>query len=455
VVSVGAGSVALPLRGRGALPADISASPASIQLGSVVLGEAVGSIVTVTNDGDEPASAPEAQITGAGAEAFAVTGCGAPLEAGSSCELAVQFRPTNDPAHAALLTPMLNVSSASGGSASVSLTARGLRPGGLDITPVAGASTTYQAAVNGSQSQLFNVTNTGDVDAGALTVSVANAGGSRNFELAPSGLATACQTGQVLAAGSSCSVAVVFRPVQAGASFAATITATSSGAGSDSIPLSGVAQALATLRSPDAAANFQSGATSPAFTWRIDNDGDVATGPLALGALPAGFTLAPAGNCPLNQATGLPPRTSCQLVVQFTPTQQPIQGQDQVLRGTITVSAGPLAVSLAVSGTIPRALAGRGQVCVQDSDCQPGLYSFCGSSGSNDLPNVCCDSACDGSSCNGCAGGPSGGTCGPLPVQSACVTTGTSRAGLCVVAGTCTEFCINDRSLTDQCLVAD
>jgi hypothetical protein len=284
---------------------------------------------------------------------------------------------------------------------------------------------------------------------------VANSAGGLSFELERSGVGTACQAGQVLPPGASCSVGVAFRPVQAGTSFGATLSATSSSAGSDSIALSGVAQALAALSSPDAAANFPNGNASPAFAWRIDNNGDVATGPLALGALPAGFTLAPTSDCPLNQAAGLPPRTSCQVVVQFTPTQQPIQGQDQVLRGTITLSAGEIAVSLGVSGTIPRALSGRGQVCVLDSDCQPGGFSFCGSSGRNDLPNVCCDSACDDSSCSGCAAGANGGTCGPLPLQSECITTGTSRAGLCLQGGLCTEFCITDQSITDQCLLAD
>lgn len=456
IVSVGAGSVALPLRGAGALAADITASPDSLQLGSAVLGEALSATVTVSNGGDEPASPPAFEVTGPGAEAFAVSGCEAQLEAGASCELTVAFRPTNDPAHAALLTPLLNITSASGGVASVSLTARGLRPGSLDIAAAAGATTAFQAAVNASQTQLFNITNSGGVDSGALSVSVANPAGRRNFELAPSGLATACQTGQQLAPGASCSVGVVFRPITAGASFAATLSVTSSGAGSDSIALSGVAQALATLSSPDAAASFPNGSESAAFAWRIDNDGDVATAPLTLGALPAGFTLAATSDCPLEQAAGLPPRTSCQLVVQFTPTQQAVQGQDQVLRGTITLSAGTLTLGLGVSGTIPRALAGRGQVCVVDSDCEPGVYSFCGSSGRNDLPNVCCDSACDESSCNGCSAGAAGGTCGPLPQQSECVTTGTSRAGMCLgTTGVCTEFCITDQSVTDQCLLAD
>jgi hypothetical protein len=453
VVSVGAGSVALPLRGVGTLPADLSAAPANVQLGSAVLGETRTAIVTVSNDGDEAASPPQTLITGAGAEAFSVSGCGAQLEPLTACDLTVAFSPTSDPAHTALLTPQLTIASVSGGSANVSLTGRGLRPGSLELTPAAGATTTYQATVNGTQTQVFNVTNTGGAASGALTVSVANPAGRRNFELTASGLATACQTGQVLPPGGSCSVGVVFRPVQPGAAFSATLSAASSGAGTDTIALAGVAQALAALSSPDAAASFPNGGASPEFAWRIDNAGDVGTGPLTIGALPVGFTLAPNGNCPVNQAAGLPARTSCTLVVRFTPTQQAIQGQDQVLRGTITVNAGLLSVALGVSGTIPRALAGRGQVCVTDADCLPGLYSICGSSGRNDLPNVCCDSLCRGSSCSGCSAGPAGGTCSPLPLESTCVTTGTSRAGLCLAAGACTEYCIIEQSLIDQCLL--
>jgi hypothetical protein len=455
IVSVAAGSVALPLRGTGTVPADIAAEPANVQLGSAVIGETRTATVTVTNEGDEAATAPQTQISGAGAEAFAVTGCGAQLAPLATCSLTVTFRPTQDPAHTGLLTPTLQITSASGGSANVSLTARGLRPGSLDITPATGASTAFQTPVNGSQTQNFNITNTGGVDSGALSVSVANPTGRRNFELVSSGQATACQAGQGLSAGSSCSVGVAFRPVQAGTNFSATLSATSSGAGTDSISLTGVAQALAALSSPTAAASFPNGVNSPEFVWRIDNTGDVATAPLTLGTLPAGFSQGTTGDCPFNQAGGLPARSSCRVPVRFTPTQPPVQGRDQVLQGTITVSAGQLAVSLGVTGTIPRALAGRGQVCVSDSDCQPGQFSFCGSSGSNDLPNVCCNSPCRDSSCSGCTAGANGGTCSPRPLQSECVTSGTGLEGLCTGSNACTEFCIFNQSLFDQCLLTD
>jgi hypothetical protein len=448
---VGAGSVALPVVGRGTLPADLSSSPANVQLGTAILGDTRSAIVTLTNDGDETASPPALQVVGPGAEAFEVAGCAEPLETQAQCELVVEFRPTNDPAHAGLLTPMLQIVSATGGSASVSLTGRGLRPGSLDITAAAGASTVFQTAVNGTQTQVFNITNSGGVASGTLTVSVANGVGRSNFGLTGSGLATACQTGQILEAGGSCSVGVAFRPVVAGTAFSATLSASSTAAGADSIALSGVAQALPTLRSPTAVASFPNGAASPEFVWRIDNDGDVATSPLSLGPIPQDFTLGVTGTCPLNQATGLPAHSSCLLAVRFSPQVQPVQGRDQILRGTLVVNAGVLSISLALSGTVPRALAGRGQACTQASDCLPGLYSFCGNSGSNDLPNVCCDAPCNDNSCSGCTAGPSGGTCTARALQSDCVSSG--RAGLCVQASICTEFCILDRSLLNACLL--
>lgn len=453
VVSVGAGSVVVPLLGTGTLPADIAAVPANVQLGSAVLQETRTATVRVTNEGDEPATAPETIITGLGAAAFSVAGCASAIPALTGCDLSVQFRPTLDPAHTGLLTPSLQISSASGGTVNVSLTARGLRPGSLEVAPTSGASTAFQTSVNGSQSQVFGVTNTGGVDSGALSISVTNPPGPRNFDLVSSGLATACQTGQVLTAGSTCDIGVVFRPTQAGTGFAATLAAASASAGTDSIALTGVAQALASLSSPAAAASFPNGTSSPSFTWRIDNNGDVATLPLTLGTVPTGFSLGAGGDCPLNQAGGLPARSSCQVIVSFTSQLAPVQGSDQVQQGILTISAGQQSVSLAVTGTIPRALAGRGQVCVRDSDCQPGLYSFCGSSGSNELPNVCCDSPCTGNSCDGCTAGASGGTCGPQPLESDCVTDDTSRAGVCLQASTCTEYCIVEQSLVDGCVL--
>jgi hypothetical protein len=241
VVSAGAGSAALPLRGTGTLPADIAAAPASVQLGDAILGESRSASVTLTNEGDEATSPPQMQISGIGSEAFGVSGCGAAIAALRSCELSVQFRPTADPAHTGLLTPSLVITSDVGGTANVSLTGRGLRPGSLEITPVTGSSTTFQAQVSGAQTQVFGITNTGGADSGAVTVSLTNPPGPRNFDLVSSGLATSCQTGQRLSAGSSCTVGVVFRPTQSGATLSATLTASSSGAGSDSIALTGSA----------------------------------------------------------------------------------------------------------------------------------------------------------------------------------------------------------------------
>jgi hypothetical protein len=453
VVSVGAGSVALPLRGTGTVPADISAAPATVQFGNAVLNETRTATVTVTNDGDETASPPQMQISGAGAEAFTVTGCGAPLNALASCPLTVSFHPTQDPAHTGLLTPTLLISSAAGGSANVALTARGLRPGSLDITPATGASVAFQTLVNGSQTQVFNIANTGGVESGALNVSVANPAGRRNFELVSSGQATACLTGQVLTAGSSCSVGVAFRPIAAGTNFTATLSASSSGAGTDSIALTGVAQALAVLSSPTANATFPNGSNSPEITWRIDNNGDVATPPLTLGAIPAGFSLGTTGDCPFNQAGGLPAHSSCRVPVRFSPTQQPVQGRDQQVLGTLIVNADRLSVSLGLTGTIPRALAGRGQSCGLDSDCQAGQFSVCGSTGGNGL-NVCCDSLCRDNPCSGCTTGANGGNCLPLGAGAECHTLGTNREGTCS-ANVCTEFCIPGQSTLGECLLGN
>lgn len=453
IVSVGAGSVAAPLHGTGTVPADISSTPATVQLGSAVLNEQRTATVTVTNDGDETASAPQTQISGPGADAFSVTGCGAQLVAAATCQLTVAFSPTQNPAHIGLLTPSLLISSAAGGSANVALTARGLRPGSLDITAAAGASTAFQAVVNASQTQGFNVANTGGVDSGALSVSLTNPAGRRTFELVSSGQATACQTGQVLTPGASCSLSVAFRPVSAGTDFSATLSVTSSAAGTDSIALTGVAQALASLSSPAGAAAFPNGSASPEFVWRIDNNGDVATQPMTIGTIPAGFSLGTTGDCPFNQVAGLPAHSSCRVPVRFSPTQPPTQGRDQVVSGTLTISAGQLSVSLSMTGTIPRALAGRGQSCVVDADCQAGEFSICGSSGSSSSPNVCCSSACRDNPCNGCTAGANGGTCSPRGQGAECTTPGTSRAGICSTTNACTEFCILDQSLLDQCLL--
>jgi hypothetical protein len=226
--------VAATLSGTGQIGAQISISPPTGSFGSVAVGATGQQTFTVSNGGDLSSGTPAVTLVGAD-PAFMITtnGCTAAITGGKSCSVTVQFAPTT----AGAKTGMLTVTATPGGTASAALSGAGLSPAVLSLTPATFDGGTVDV---GSQSApvTFVVTNTGMAASGV--VALANTGsGATSFAIT----SDTC-TGLQLAAGASCTVALVFKPTAFGAKSAmlgvsaspgASASATLTGTGRDTI----------------------------------------------------------------------------------------------------------------------------------------------------------------------------------------------------------------------------
>jgi len=159
---------------------------------------------------------------------------GTALSQGSSCTVVVSFRPASTGAKSASVRIASNASA----PASLSLVGEGMGGGGTGSGTLAvdTSALEFMAATNGvSQPRTVQVSNSGSA---ALTLS--GTGTTGPFQVV-NGASNSCANPQVLAAGASCSLSVVFNgPKQAGRS-TGTLTIPSSSGESKVINLSGTA----------------------------------------------------------------------------------------------------------------------------------------------------------------------------------------------------------------------
>jgi len=217
------------LTGTGATPPVLGVNPVSLSFSAQQPGVASApQTVTVSNTGGTPMANVGFQITGPAAASYSVgvTTCGATLSGGGSCTVQVIFTPAATGAIAATLT----VSSSTLGvtPASVSLNGSGQLFGGLGANP---AQLTFPAVGVGLSSAALPVTinNGANSAVSALTLAV-----SGPFALTQNTCAAS------LAAGASCTAAVVFQPITSGPATAVLTVSSSSVASPVSVALSGV-----------------------------------------------------------------------------------------------------------------------------------------------------------------------------------------------------------------------
>jgi hypothetical protein len=228
-------------RGVWQIPLLTAVSPAvpGISLNPVVLtfvAQAVGTesgaqTVVLTNSGNAPLTVSSIAVTGDFVESDGCTGVGTNvLAAGGTCAIAVRFLPSATGARTGVMTVYGN---APGGQGTVALGGTGTTAAAIVLTPVmlSFATTTVGAA---SAAQNITISNTGGTAAGLqLPVIVGS-----DFKIA----ANTC--GSTLAAGTGCTVSIVFAPLVAGAR-SGTFSITDD-AGTQTAALSGTGAAAAT-----------------------------------------------------------------------------------------------------------------------------------------------------------------------------------------------------------------
>lgn len=317
------------LSGTGVKPALLSVNPAQLSFSAQQIGGSGSTLaLTVSNTGGLSASNIGFQMTGQSAASFSIgaTTCGAILNSGASCAVQVTFKPTIAGANSAALT----VSSSTLGVAPVQvlLSGTGQTTNGLNISP---AQLSFIQSVIGQSSaaQTVTITNGSSITAAGLAVTV-----TAPFNLAQNFCGTS------LAAGASCTVAVVFTPSASG-TVAGTLTASSSTFTTPATAvLSGAAGAAGSVSVQPGQLNFSStgvGAISSTQTVTITNTSSaVALTDLAL-SVSSGFQLS--GN---TCAATLAPGAACTAQVALAPATTGAQS------GHLTVSSSALSASVQV-----------------------------------------------------------------------------------------------------------
>src|SRR5581483_150225 len=191
--SAGNSPQAVSLSGTGTGP-QASLTPTSLNFGNQTLGSSSGAqMVTLSNTGNAVLSITNVALSGSNVADFAISAnaCGSSLAAGASCSVAVMFTPTAIGSRTANLTL-----SGTGTGPQASLTPTSLNFGNQTLGSSSGA-------------QMVTLSNTGNA---VLSITNVALSGINVADFAIS--ANAC--GSSLAAGASCSVAVMFTPTAIG-----------------------------------------------------------------------------------------------------------------------------------------------------------------------------------------------------------------------------------------------
>ncbi|MDP9150959.1 MAG: choice-of-anchor D domain-containing protein [Myxococcota bacterium] len=204
--------VTVALAAKVIAPGQITISPAMKDLGGVPVGSSSGpASFAVTNTGMTATGPLGSALAGTSASELAIVdGCtGKTLAPMATCTVVITLSPvTSGPK-----TASLAVSGSPGGTGTASLTGSGLAPASLSITPTSHGFQVTLPSTAAPPSMTFVVSNAGSLPSTALTTGLVLASGTVATDFVPG--ADTC-TGQILAAMSSCSVTVQFRPMTVG-----------------------------------------------------------------------------------------------------------------------------------------------------------------------------------------------------------------------------------------------
>ncbi len=309
------GTATVSLTGTGATPAVLVVSPEIENLGDVETGTFGPShTITFMNTGGSPTGALMSTIGGTDAAdiKIATDGCSnQPLNAGSTCTLTLQLRPTTRGAKSGMLTMV----GAPGGTTVTTLTGRGLTPSALEVNPT---MQDFGTAVTNTMSEAtFTVRNGGEVTTGALMITL----GGVNFDefSLPN---DSCNT-TTLAFGATCSVTVRFRPTTVGPK-SATLRIRGTPGGDITAALSGTAAGPGALAITPASIDFGGivvGQSSTTRTFTVTNTGGAATGALSvsLGGTSASQFVVQTDTC-TGQSLAPSPGGMCTVSYQLRPS---------------------------------------------------------------------------------------------------------------------------------------
>jgi hypothetical protein len=326
------------------LGALLEVRPPAVDLGAVATGFASRARLSVVNAGNAPLSAPGVAWAAGNSSDYEIiqNQCTLDLAPGQSCELRVQFVPSQAGAAAAAL----EIFGGPGDPLRVPFSGEGFPAGNLILAPAVGSFEDYGGLRVGSQREsTFSLMNAGSAPSGVLSLRV----NRPEFSLLPAQPGE-CQPGLTdLAPSQLCNLRVAFTAAERGPA-EATLTAITPGAGSGSLNLLGTGLVAGVLETSNSTVDFagvvlgSSGFSSIQF----QNQGDE---PLVL----AGARLEPADvaefsiqNSSCGAGTLLAPGTSCEVGLEFRPTVEAEERSAELV--VETDGAEPLRVGLVGRG---------------------------------------------------------------------------------------------------------
>jgi hypothetical protein len=323
----------LSLSGIGLQPPAIDVSATQLTFPSQPVGQAgVPIALTITNSGGAPMANVGFQITGQSASSFSWTAstCGATLSNGNSCSIQVAFKPVSAGPQSGVL--VISASTSGVSPVQIGLSGIGQSAAGITINP---SQLSFTQATLGMQSQpqAATITNTSNVNAGALVLST-----SSPFTVSES------TCGSSLAAGANCTATIVFTPNKNAVVNGALTVSSSAFTDPGSAVLVGIGGAAGSIQVLPSSLTFAStgvGTTSTAQSVLLTNNGSVSLYSLAL-SMSGAFQLS-STTC----GVSLDPGASCTAQIAFSPT---IAGRQS---GTLAVSSPTLPANptAALSGT--------------------------------------------------------------------------------------------------------
>ncbi len=209
VSSTTGGTVGVDLSGTGTPPGTLTIAanaPANGNCGSALVGQTSATSATylVTNVGT---STTGAMTVSTGDPQFLANGCTGTLDPNMSCTITVYIKPS----HNGTISSSVQVSATPGGVAPANVSGTGLNPAAFSITSTSGFNFGSTQRDSGGSVFTFTATNTGDVMSNALTASTFTGTNGPSFLVTTDN----CQ-GQMVAAGSSCTVLAEFKPLLSG-----------------------------------------------------------------------------------------------------------------------------------------------------------------------------------------------------------------------------------------------
>lgn len=311
----------LNISGAGIAP--VTVSPASLSFGSLAQGDqSAAKTVTVKNNRNTSVSFTTPQTTGD----FAILSntCAGTISAGATCTTTVAYEPTIVGAETGTLT---YVDSAENSPQSIGLTGTGTTPLTISAT-----SLTFPATVVGASATAKSVTVSNKQNIALSFTSITASG-----DFAISG--NTCGTS--IAAGTTCTVGVIFSPTSVGSRIGSLTFADSAANSQQTVSLGGTGSAPVTLSTTSLTFSDETiGKTSGAQTVKLTNHLSASVS-VGSPAITGDFAIA-------SNTCGTAITSTCTIGLTFTPTASGTRS------GTLTVSYGaygsPAVVSLSGTG---------------------------------------------------------------------------------------------------------